>query len=159
MEPLVPRSLIAVASLPLLLAVACRSATEPLERRLELSVAVSRASFVRGDTVRVTVTVRNPTSLPITISGSSSCLLAFHVLDARGREVTSSDAICTMDLVRVTIPAGGTRTNSQLWAGYEASGEAPLDPLPAGVYQVVGELNADGAVRIGGAALVEVREP
>ncbi len=137
----------------------CRSATEPSTSVLVVTVEPSRATFVRGDTIHLTVTVSNPTASEVTVSGSSSCLLAFRALDAQGRVLAASDRICTMDLSHATVPAHGTLIRALVWNGNAASGEGPLAQVPPGEYRVVGVLNTDEGERVSAPATVEVRAP
>jgi ABC-type Fe3+-hydroxamate transport system substrate-binding protein len=141
------------------LAVGCGSPTEPSSSVLEVSVVPSRAVLVRGDTMHLTVTVRNPTASPVTVSGSSSSLLAFRALDAQGRVLAASDRISTLDLIRRTVPARGTLTRALVWTGNAASGEGPLALVPPGEYRVVGVLNAVEGEQVSAPALVQVRVP
>lgn len=142
-RPVLPLLLLAAAWLA-----GCRSATEPTTRLLRVSISAPRASVVQGDTLRFTVRVQNPTLSRVTVTGSGSCLVAFRVLDTRGRVVAASDRVCTLDLRTEQLPAGGTLVRTFLWRGDQASGEAPLQRVPPGVYEVVGVLNAGEGDRV-----------
>lgn len=151
------RSVLALALV--ILAAGCRSATEPSASVLVVSVAPSRATFVRGDTIHLTVMVTNPSASAVTVSGSSSSLLAFRALDTYGRVFAASDRISTADLIRRTIPAHGTLSEVLVWAGNAASGEGLLAPVPPGEYRVVGVLNAVEGEQVSAPTLVQVRVP
>jgi hypothetical protein len=98
---------------------------------LRSTVALDRTHLVRGDTMRITVTVKDGT-----LSGSSTCLIGYSVLDASGAVVAPGDVICTEDVVTRPIPASGL-VGEFTWAGYAGSG-ASGTPLPAGRYRIVG---------------------
>jgi hypothetical protein len=98
---------------------------------LRSTVALDRTSLVRGDIVQITVTVKGGT-----LSGSSTCLLGYSVLDARGAVVAPSDEVCTGDVVTRPVPTGGL-VREFTWAGYAGSG-ASGTRLPAGRYRIVG---------------------
>lgn len=150
---------LALAALLALLAPACTSATAASPSVLEVGVAASRPVFVRGDTIHVTVVVRNPTSSPVEVSGSSSSLLAFRVLDADGRVLAGSDRVSTADLLRRTVPARGTLSHTLVWNGSQSSGVAPLALVPPGTYRVVGVLNAVEGEQVSEPVTVELRAP
>lgn len=131
-----------VLAVGVLFAGGCSSATEPIASALSMYVEPSRAAFVPGDTIHLAVTVFNQSRVPVEVTGSSSCLLAFHVLDRSGQPVAASDRVCTRDLYQRTIPARGSVTQSLVWAGNTVSGIDRLPMLPTGTYRVVGVLNA-----------------
>jgi hypothetical protein len=137
----------------------CRSATEAPGDILEVTVEPSRTVLVRGDTMHITIRANNPTALDVTVSGSSSCLLAFHVLDGAGQVLAASDRVCTLDLSRATVPARGSLGRSLIWTGNEASGQGALAPVPSGEYRVVGVLNGAAGTQVSAPVTVEVRAP
>lgn len=106
---------------------------------LQSSVSLDRTRLVRGDAVHITVTVKGGM-----LSGSSTCLTGYSVLDASGAAVAPGDVICTADLVRQTIPPEGY-VRQFTWSGFTGSGTSGT-PLAAGVYRIVGGPGIPGLI-------------
>jgi hypothetical protein len=119
-----------------LMILGCHNALGPNEG-LHSTVVLDRVRLIRGDTVQITVTVKDGT-----LSGSSTCLIGYSVLDGRGLVVAPGDVICTADVVTVSIPPGGL-VHRFIWAGYTGSG-ASGTLLPPGRYKIVGGPGASG---------------
>ena len=62
---------------------------------LHSTVWLDRHRLVRGDSVQITVIVKNGV-----LAGSSTCLTGYSVLDAGGKTVAPGDIFCTADLIR-----------------------------------------------------------
>ena len=113
--------------------------TEPNEG-LDATVSLDRARLVRGETVTITVSVWGGT-----LTGSSTCLTGFNVLDAGGAVVAPGDWVCTADIVSVAVH-GQPYVRRFTWAGYAGGGVSGA-PLPAGTYRIVGGTGPAGSVR------------
>ena len=98
---------------------------------LHSTVGLDRHRLVRGDSVQITVVVKNGV-----LAGSSSCLTGYSVLDAGGQTVAPGDVICTADFIRRWVPASGY-VRRFTWAGRTGSGTSGT-PLAAGIYRIVG---------------------
>lgn len=119
-----------------------------------------RVADVRmGDTIHLTVRVRNPTGIPVTVSGASSTLLAFRALGAEGHVVAGSDRVGTMDLISRAVPPRGSISRTIVWNGNEASGFDRLAMLPAGDYRVIGVLNATQGEQVSPPRTVRIDVP
>ena len=116
---------------------ACGLGSAPNEG-LDATVSLDRSRLVRGEVVEITVRVSGGT-----LSGSSTCLTGYSVLDASGAVVAPGDVICTADLV--TRSTGSPYVRRFTWAGYIGSGSNGT-PLPAGIYQIIGGPGPSGRV-------------
>lgn len=106
---------------------------------LQSTVSLDRTRLVRGDLVHITVTVKGGR-----LSGSSSCLTGYSVLDASGAVVAPGDLVCTADLVTQTIPPKGY-VRQFTWAGFTGGGTSGT-PLASGVYRIVGGPGIPGRI-------------
>ena len=109
---------------------------------LQLTAVVDQQVLYPGDTATVTVAVVNQADTAVTISGSSTCLLWFEVIQPSGALVYAAPQGCTRDLYDFTIAPHGTLQRSFRWRGQAHSTSAPSDRLPVGRYEVVGRLRA-----------------
>ena len=120
---------------PFLIAACATAPNEGLDAR----VALDRTRLVRGETVTITVSVWGGT-----LTGSSTCLTGYNVLDATGAVVAPGDVVCTADLVKRAVH-GRPYVQQYAWSGYAGSGTSGT-PLPAGIYRIVGGTGAPGSV-------------
>ncbi len=112
----------------------CQLSTDSSEA-LRVVVAISPAMVRGGDTALVTVRLINQSLHATTVSGSSTCRLAFDVLDNNGVRVGGiRPSVCTMDLRNLTLAPGQSDSEVFHWVAAHAPGQ----PLPPGSYTVVG---------------------
>jgi hypothetical protein len=130
------------------LGLGCLDNTGPNEG-LQSTVTLDRVRLVRGDLVHITVTVKGGK-----LSGSSSCLTGYSVLDASGTVVAPGDVVCTADLVTRNIPPDGY-VRQFTWAGF-TGGKTSGTPLAAGIYQIVGGAGIPGRITAGASAPVSL---
>lgn len=129
---------VALALLPLLLAgcgdKARRLAEPPTPRgptELVAWVKVAPIAFHVGDTVRIEVGVRNPTTHPMLMGFTSGCRLSYVVRNASDVTVAPGFA-CTANAPTCEIAPGQTLATQFSWDGTAASGR----PLSPGEYRV-----------------------
>jgi hypothetical protein len=111
-------------------------ATAPNEG-LDVTVSLDRTRLVRCETVTNTVSAWEGT-----LSGSSTCLTGYNVLDATGAVVAPGEVVCPADLVRRSVH-GRPYVQQYTWSGYTGLGTSGT-PLPAGTYRIVGGTGAAG---------------
>ena len=113
----------------------CKLSTDSREI-LRVDISISPATVRGGDTAVVAVRLVNPTLAATTVAGSSTCRLAFDVLDKNGLRVGGSPdrGMCTTDLLSVVLAGGQSDAQVFRWAAVQASGQ----PVPPGSYTIVG---------------------
>ena len=128
------------------LSLGCIDNTGP-NQGLQSTVSLDRTRLVRGEVVHITVTVKGGT-----LSGSSTCLTGYSILDATGAIVAPGDVICLADLVTQSIPPKGY-VRQFTWSGFTGSGTNGI-PLAAGSYRIVGGPGMPGRVAAGASPAV-----
>ena len=104
-------------------------------------VHVTPTQFKAGETIEIVVTTRNPSSGPVTLGFSSSCIQMFNVQNKNGTVVAPLDLVCTLNAPSVTLEPGETIRNTFLWRGTTGLAGGGTN-LPAGDYQITGLLDA-----------------
>lgn len=105
-------------------------------RRVTATVATDRPSYSVGETVRFTLTVRNNSSAPVTVTLPTGQRYDFVVRSSGGGEVWrwSRDRAFTQIFGEQTLAPGQTLTFSDTWDQRDNAGRQ----APAGTYTVVG---------------------
>jgi len=112
----------------------CQASTDS-RVALRVDISISPAAVRAGDTAVVTVRLVNPSAAATTVAGSSTCRLAFDVLDHnRVRVGGIRPNVCTMDLKTLVLSAGQSDAQVFHWAAVQA----PSQPLAPGSYTIVG---------------------
>lgn len=152
------RPRVTAALLPALVAAGSIACSEPLSvdvSLLTVTATLDRDSLTPADTLRITVTVENPSRQRVEYV--SGCGPRWEVRDSLGNRVASGPAGCVYipegPTPRVVLAPGEARPWRYVWTGERpGSGFDPVDP---GRYSVVGSINVPGGAR-SEAAWVEV---
>lgn len=114
-----------------------RDLVDPTDGPLVLQVAVARPVIGIGDTTSVTARLRNLSPFPVTITSGGCAFLPLITAQPSGEVVyPSGSLVCTLELRRWTLGAGGERTLQFRVRGVADSGTAPAVALPLGNYLV-----------------------
>ena len=134
------RSVVAVTAIGF--GVACgggapASAPLPVDE-LEISVLVSKAEFVRGDSAVILVTLRNPSSETVRMTFTNTCTIVYGIRSAGGPIVVPSGGewLCAPAVIRIDLDPLEAEQRRFVWKGLSA---------PAGDYLVFGALGHDMA--------------
>ena len=106
-------------------------------------VGVTPLEFHAGESVRIEVSMVNPTALPIVLHFTSGCVLSFAVKDSRDTFVAPKGIVCTANAPTIELAPGEALTRLFPWDGTDGY---PGTPLPPGDYRVIGGLDS-GALR------------
>ena len=113
---------------------------------LALSVAVSPAAIVPGDTARISVTVTNRTDRAIVIHFPDSCQLLYEVRDAAGRPAPDRGGFACFDAVTsLRLEPRASKSAEHRWTALEwTDPPSAYRPRPPGEYRVYGLLGLFG---------------
>jgi len=105
---------------------------------LVLDVSVNRAVIGIGDTANVTVRLRNRGPFPVTFTTGGCVVLPYISAEPSGEIVYPSGGnwVCTLELRRMTLEAGGEETLQFRVRGAVDSGSGLDATLPRGSYLV-----------------------
>ena len=120
------------------LVLGCGEATAPTDSMVT-TVLLRPASVSQTETLSIMVTTRNTSAFPVTLHGSSSCLLSFRVETLNGTSIDYPSLPCAAIMEDITIPAGDKVSTSIAWDLRTTAG-----PLSPGSYRVRGGLNLAG---------------
>jgi intracellular proteinase inhibitor BsuPI len=107
-----------------------RSAAGPASLTAWLNVAP--LEFHAGESVRIEVGIRNPTSRPMVIGFTSGCGIYYVVRDASDAAVAPRGLLCTANAPTYELAPGEVISARFAWDGMTESGA----PLPPGEYMV-----------------------
>lgn len=131
------RQLLALLTLATTFACAGDSAG-PLFGPLVLDVDVNRSVIAVGDTATVTIRLRNRGPFPVTFT-TGGCMVVPYISAAPSGEIVypaGGKWVCTMELRRMTLAAGGEETLQFRVRGAAESGSGLDATLPRGSYLV-----------------------
>jgi hypothetical protein len=105
----------------------------PGSERLELNVAVNKIEFARGDSARITVTLRNISVDRVRVNFENSCTIVYGIRVAGGAIVVPSGGTwgCVPGATRIELDPSEFTQRSFIWKGVNAA---------AGDYLVFGAL-------------------
>ena len=105
----------------------------PGSDRLELNVAVNKIEFARGDSARITVTLRNISADRVRVNFQNSCTIVYGIREAGGAIVVPSGGTwgCVPTATRIDLDPSEITQRSFIWKGVNAT---------AGDYLVFGAL-------------------
>jgi hypothetical protein len=121
------------------------------EQILSLQVSSTAASFARGSSVTLTVTLTNTLEELIRLSFPTSCQALLYVRTSLGQVVTPENGTydCATVPTQISLPAGEAANFTFVWSGESRFGPPGSGTqLPPGEYFASAELNADGYVGI-----------
>ena len=131
---------VALASIVVIVAAACRDATGP--GPLDVSVALARSTIARGDTTHLTATIRNIGTRPITFN--NVCAFDVRVVPVGDTpDLRPRQRICIAIYAPVTVAPSDTLVWTLLFDATAEQCHGSLcfwDRLPAGDYRVWGVL-------------------
>ena len=106
---------------------------------LELTAQVSHTTFVRGDSVAITVTLRNVSSRSVRVNFANTCTITYAIRTAAGALVVPSGGFWTCEPFISSISLARLEATQRqfVWRG---------EGLPAGNYLVYGALGQDLSV-------------
>lgn len=133
----VMRQLLALLTLATTFACA-RDSAGPRAGPLVLDVDVNRAVIGVGDTATVTVRLRNRGPFPVSFTTGGCMVLPYISAEPSGEIVypTGGKWVCTLELRRMTLEAGGEETLQFRVRGAADSGSGRDATLPRGTYLV-----------------------
>ena len=108
------------------------------EAPIRVFVAVSRSTFLPGDSTTISVIVTNQTDHLISVSATCD-FLGFEVLDSAGEAVVPRRGCARQASVLYDLQPGEALSKHLIWWGDRQDGE----PLAAGTYRVVGDVRAE----------------
>ena len=120
----------------------CGEGTAPTDSMVT-SVTLTPASVSQTETLSIIVASRNESAFPVTLHGSSSCLLSFRVEPLNGGPIDYPSLPCAALMEDITIPVGGKLSTTIPW-----DLQTTLGPLSPGSYRVRGGLNLAGEQRL-----------
>lgn len=144
---------------PLVLLAGCEMFTEPLGG-LELRLTAGADTMVAGESIPVTIVVRNGGVFPLAFSGSSSCTIGVEVVHP-DRTATGRPTACRSDLRTWTLGPGDSLVVERTWgASFTPPGTVwPIEyagPPAPGTYRLRPFVDAVEDERAGPAVAVEV---
>jgi hypothetical protein len=128
-----------------LVVVACSGTEVPLDPvtpgspALELTAQLSHTTFVQGDSVVITVTLRNVSSRAVRVNFTNTCTIVYAIRTAAGALVVPSSGFWTCDpfVSNISLDRLEATQRKFVWRG---------EGLPAGNYLVYGALGQDLSV-------------
>lgn len=138
--------------------VACGGGDAPIEPvppdsdALSLTAQVSKSSFVRGDSTKVTVTLRNTSPRTVRVAFTTTCTIVYAIREAGGGIVVPSGGAWFCPQAQSRIDLGPSEATQRVftWRG---------QGLPAGNYIVYGVLGETMEVMSSGVAVELIEEP
>jgi hypothetical protein len=115
----------------------------PDSPELSLSVQVSKSSFVRGDSTKITVTLRNVSEHDVRVRFPTTCTILYAIRVDGGAIVLPSGGVWSCPAVASRIDLGPSQATQRTftWKG---------EGLPAGSYVVYGALGETMATMTAG---------
>jgi hypothetical protein len=131
------------------------SSVEPIppdSSELSLTVQVTKTNFVRGDSTRITVTLRNITRRDVRVTFPTTCTIVYAIrLVGNGIVVPSGGTWgCPAAISRIDLGPSEATQRTFTWKG---------EGLPAGDYLVYGVLGETMATMTTGIAVTLVEAP
>ena len=137
---------------------ACSGTEVPIEPvtpgspALELRVQVSHATFMRGDSTIIAVTLRNVSSRPVQVSFTNTCTIVYAIRTANGTLVVPGAGgwACEPFSSRISLDRFEATQRTFVWRG---------EGVEAGTYTVYGALGGDLAVVSPGVTVTVTEAP
>lgn len=140
-----------IASMTVVAAAGCSGSTGP-DSGLALTAALDQTAFVSGDTLQITVSVKNNRATELTIAKSLGCGGAgpgLRVTNSAGGDVVNAPihlpGTCEASFI-AKVPPGGTYSTVIDWNGESIDGSITGNRVPAGRYDVRGVFVSDDKV-------------
>lgn len=105
-----------------LLATSC--SLEPIVEpgSVNVFIEVDKVTLPLGESVTITVTARNVSNDPVTLTGPSDCLLYVDVIDSQGVVVWHSNGGCSGNTVTESLASGQGKVQTFVWNGASLAG-------------------------------------
>lgn len=99
---------------------------------INVFVEVDKPTLQIGESMIITLTARNVSFDPLTLTGPSDCLLYVEVVTNQGQVVWNSNGNCSSSIVTEEIAPGADKVHSITWDGTSLAGAR----LGAGFYHI-----------------------